>query len=94
MISPYTTFDNSSIDGPPEPVGPLARYPAGPNLFPRLSAGATVFLDDAVREDEKRIADRWMKEYSDLQRKDHPCEKGCVAFRSMRSSIARPGSNG
>lgn len=70
----------SVIDGLPEPVGPLARYPAGPNLFPGLSAEATVFLDDTVREDEKRTVERWMKQFPGLQREDHPCEKGCACL--------------
>ena len=68
------------IDGPPMPVGPLVRYPAGPILFPKLAPGAAVFLDDAPRDDEKRIIERWMQEFPGLQREDHPCEKGCVSL--------------
>ncbi len=71
------------IDGPPEAVGPLARYPAGPSLFPSLSVGATVFLDDAARDDEKRIIERWQREFPDLERQDHDCEKG------RRTAVAR-----
>lgn len=81
---PNGEIDMLLIDGPPEAVGALARYPAGPNLFPSLSAGATVFLDDTIREDEKRIVERWQREFPDLERQDHDCEKGCV-------SLTRPG---
>ena len=67
-------------DGPPMPVGPLVRYPAGPIWLPKLAPGATVFLDDAARDDETRIIERWMREFPGLQRQDHPCEKGCVSL--------------
>ena len=68
------------IDGPPMPVGPLVRYPVGPILFPKLAPGAVVFLDDAARDDEKRIIERWQREFPDLERQDHDCEKGCVSL--------------
>ena len=77
---PASKIDMLVIDGPPVSVGPLARYPVGPNLFPRLSAGATVFLDDTEREDEKRIVERWMQEFTCLRRHDHDCEKGCISL--------------
>ncbi len=77
---PNGKIDMLIIDGPPEPVAPLARYPAGSILFPRLSAGATVFLDDSDRDDEKRIIERWIQEFPGLQRQDHPCEKGCASL--------------
>ncbi len=68
------------IDGQPMPVGRLARNPAGPILFPKLASGAAVFLDDAARDDEKRIIERWQREFPDLERQDHDCEKGCVSL--------------
>ena len=73
-------IDMLVIDGPPMPVGPLVRYPAGPILFPKLAPGAVVFLDDAARDDEKRIIERWQREFPDLERQDHDCEKGCVSL--------------
>ena len=90
---PELKIDMLVIDGPPMPVGPLVRYPVGPILFPKLAPGAAVFLDDAARDDEKRIIERWQREFPDLDRQDHGCEKGCVELRSAGSSIARPGSN-
>ncbi len=50
------------VDGPPGAVGHRARYPAVPLLRDRLTADATVILDDAHREDERWIAARWSEE--------------------------------
>ena len=44
------------IDGPPSSINPDARYPAIEHLLPLLSKRATVVLDDADREDEKKLA--------------------------------------
>jgi predicted O-methyltransferase YrrM len=44
------------IDGPPSSTNPDARYPALEHLLPLLSKRATVILDDADREDEKKLA--------------------------------------
>jgi protein-L-isoaspartate O-methyltransferase len=47
------------VDGPPGDTGPAARYPALRALEARLSARATVFVDDADRPDEQDILQRW-----------------------------------
>lgn len=44
------------IDGPPSAINPDARYPALEHLLPLLSKRATVILDDADRDDEKKLA--------------------------------------
>ncbi len=44
------------IDGPPSSINPDARYPALEHLLPLLSKKAIVILDDADREDEKKLA--------------------------------------
>lgn len=54
------------IDGPPARIQSLARYPALPLLNKILSKNVTIILDDANRTDEKKITDRWIKEYPDL----------------------------
>jgi predicted O-methyltransferase YrrM len=77
---PDGPIDLLVVDGPPMPIGPEARYPAGPVLFPRLNPGAVVFLDDADRKDEKRIVERWLKEFLNLERAEYQCEKGCVSL--------------
>jgi predicted O-methyltransferase YrrM len=47
------------VDGPPGTTGPLARFPAGPVLIPRLTVGGSILLDDANRPEEHEIARRW-----------------------------------
>lgn len=66
------------IDGPPQATRALARYPAGPLLFPRLNPGAHVFLDDAARSDELAILQRWRHEFPSLEHTTRVCEKGCT----------------
>jgi hypothetical protein len=56
------------VDGPPGGVGPLARYPALHLLGRKLSATATVVLDDAIRPDEKNVLARWEAEIPGLRR--------------------------
>ena len=64
------------VDGPPEATGPHARFPAVPVLHHALHAGAAVFLDDARREDEKAVVDRWLRLYPDLTHDYFEHEKG------------------
>jgi hypothetical protein len=45
------------IDGPPSSTNPDARYPALTHLIPLLSPKATVVLDDADRDEEKKLAE-------------------------------------
>ena len=67
------------IDGPPNDLGHLARYPAVPLLYPHLSDDAVIMLDDADRDAEKETVRRWLAEYTDLtQTTGIECEKGCV----------------
>ena len=52
------------IDGPPGEGDGMAhsRYPALPALASRLAPGALVVLDDADREPEREIVERWSRE--------------------------------
>ncbi|MQA97380.1 MAG: class I SAM-dependent methyltransferase [Streptosporangiales bacterium] len=68
------------VDGPPGRGGPLARYPAGPELLARCGPDAMIVLDDTIREAERTISDRWLTEYPDLHRTEHPYEKGAHIF--------------
>lgn len=69
------------IDGPPEGTGQFARYPAGPVLFGSIVPGGIVFLDDAARDDEKAIVERWKQEWPTTIVEYRPCEKGCAVLR-------------
>lgn len=53
------------VDGPPAGTGPQARYPAGPIVLKHF-AGAQIdlLLDDYIRDDEKKVAQRWQDEIS------------------------------
>lgn len=73
-------IDMLVIDGPPGSTNRLARYPAGPLLFPRLTEHAAVFMDDAAREDEKTILQLWQKEFPNFEQTSRFCEKGCAVL--------------
>jgi predicted O-methyltransferase YrrM len=75
-------IDMLVIDGPPQATRSMARYPAGPLLFPRLNAGAAVFLDDAARPDELAALQRWQAEFPQLVQSSRACEKGCTVLAS------------
>lgn len=78
---PVLPIDLLVIDGPPTDTAALARYPAGPVLFDRLSASGTVFLDDADRPDERAIVDRWLQRHHDLELRRVACEKGLSVLK-------------
>ncbi len=78
---PAGPIDVLVIDGPPADTAPLARYPAGPLLFPRLREGGAVFLDDADRPDEQEIVARWQRSFPGLDLRRRPSEKGLAVFR-------------
>jgi len=69
------------IDGPPEWTGPLARYPALPQLKDRLSRDAVIVLDDTARPDEQEAVRLWLEEFPEYYREDLPCEKGAIVLR-------------
>ncbi|MFD0886566.1 class I SAM-dependent methyltransferase [Streptosporangium algeriense] len=68
------------VDGPPGTTGPAARYPALPLLLPRCSEQVAFFLDDAAREDDKAVSDRWASRFPEVARTTHPAEKGLDVF--------------
>ena len=59
-------IDALFVDGPPKRTGSLARYPALPLLRDRLAPGATLFLDDGDRPDEREVVRRWQAETEGL----------------------------
>jgi predicted O-methyltransferase YrrM len=85
---PPIQFDMLVIDGPPGAIGPLARYPAGPLLFPHLKPGASVFLDDAHRKDEQDAVARWLRERPDLACNWVSSEKGCAVLHVLHKAEA------
>lgn len=75
-IADLQGIDLLFIDGPSQQVGPLARYPAMPMLFDRLSPDAHVFCDDFERDDERRMVELWLEEYPDFELVEHHVAKG------------------
>jgi predicted O-methyltransferase YrrM len=68
------------VDGPLAIRHHDARYPAGPNLLPKLSRRGCVFVDDARRRGETRMVERWRARFPDLGMRTLPAEKGCVTL--------------
>jgi hypothetical protein len=71
------------VDGPPAgaPGEERSRYPALPELAPRLAAGALVVLDDAGRPGETWAVDRWEDELAvTFDRRDEGIAVGTVGF--------------
>jgi len=73
---PDGPWDMVIIDGPPASVGPSARYPAGPLVLSRLSPDGHVFVDDADRQHDREICQRFAREFS-LRPTSLKAEKGC-----------------
>lgn len=70
-------IDMLVIDGPPGFIQKNSRYPALPILFDELADGCTVYLDDAVRDDEKQIIKMWLSEYANIEHRYIDTERGC-----------------
>lgn len=55
------------VDGPKAGADcPQARYPALPMMKSSLAHSYCVFLDDAMRDGEKAVVDRWVSEFDGL----------------------------
>lgn len=74
------------VDGPPAALGPMARYPAGPKLLPRLAPNAIVLVDDADREGEKRMVQLWQTAFPTLRANHVTAEKGLVILEQSESA--------
>jgi len=55
-------IDMLVVDGPPEALRPMARYPALPLLKEKLSKRCLIILDDSIRPSERNIVNRWIAE--------------------------------
>ena len=74
-------IDLLCIDGPPGQGASHARWPALPALHARLSAEATVVLDDMIRRDEQEILEEWMGLYPGFEVERLDFEKGAAIMR-------------
>ena len=56
------------VDGPPRRVHEESRYPAMHVLFPHFSSEVHVILDDAHRDGERTVLEKWMREFDGFRR--------------------------
>jgi len=66
------------VDGPFGKVNRYARFPAGPELLPKLAPQGHVFIDDAHRKDEAELGRLWRAYYPDLGVRKLDVEKGAI----------------
>jgi len=74
------SIDLLVVDGPPNAVGPLARYPALSALASRLGERFHLFLDDADRPQEREVVERWQQELPGLSLQRPRAEKGLAVL--------------
>lgn len=74
-LSEIEQIDLLIIDGPPEYIQKLARYPALPLLREKISNKTVIVLDDTNRRDELKIIGLWRNELN-LNYIYIPTEKG------------------
>jgi len=86
---PDQPIDLLVVDGPPSSLGPLARYPAGPKLLPRLSRNAAVLVDDADRPDEQQMVRLWQEEFPALEVHHVTAEKGLVILEQSEAVLIK-----
>jgi predicted O-methyltransferase YrrM len=67
------------VDGPHGLTQRLARYPALPVLFGRMSPNSMIILDDGARADETEVASRWAREFG-LTSEFLELQKGAYVF--------------
>jgi len=60
-------IDMLIVDGPPGNTCKLARFPAMPVLYEKLSKNAIVVIDDMVRKDEQEMLKKWVRIYKDIK---------------------------
>jgi predicted O-methyltransferase YrrM len=76
-------IDMLVIDGPPGFLQRHSRYPALPLLHDRLGDDCVVFLDDAARQDERELVERWRTEFP-CRHDDVATVRGCAVLRLLR----------
>ncbi len=81
-LLPNGKIDLMVVDGPPQSIQKLARYPALPLLRSLMAAKFTIIMDDGGRDDEREIASRWAKECGAKSNEFIPLEKGAWLIKS------------
>lgn len=79
-------IDMIIVDGPPSTLHPETRSGAGPAAFAKLREGGVVFLDDASRAGERKVAARWRKDHPEIQFTYLDTLKGTLVGRKPRAA--------
>lgn len=59
-------IDMVVVDGPPNYIQKLSRYPVIPLLYEKMSDNSVLVLDDGIRDEEKEITRLWETEFEDI----------------------------
>jgi predicted O-methyltransferase YrrM len=78
FINNIDNLDILIIDGPPGYIQEMSRFPALPMLINKLNNNSIVFFDDASREDEKNIIEKWRILYPNFSFKIINTSKGAI----------------
>jgi len=89
FLNKIEKIDLLLIDGPPENIREMARYPSLPLLAGSLSESAVIVVDDASRRDEKAMVDLWLKEFKNFQYDFNKTEKGTVILKKINGTITK-----
>lgn len=73
------------LDGPGHFAGRSPRWPAGPELFPRLASDGAVVLDDSRRVKEKKAVELWANDFPEWKKTKHT-RGGGAALLTRRQS--------
>lgn len=78
---PDAEIDMLVIDGPPGFLQKHSRYPALPMLSKKMAEHCAIFLDDAARDDEQELVERWLNENPNFQAEYIKNERGCYILK-------------
>lgn len=87
-LQPLEAIDLLIVDGPPEDTEKLARYPALPLLYGKLTDGAIILVDDYMRADEHTMVNRWLAEFDLEVVETLANEKGAAILRKKKGAPA------
>lgn len=74
------------VDGPPDTLQFMSRYPALPLLWDRLTSDCVIIVDDGYRTDETQIVNRWVTEFPDLYAQQIATKKGTWVLRKRKGA--------
>lgn len=76
-------IDMLIVDGPPGNIQEKSRYPVLPLFYNSLNKSAVIIMDDGNREDEKSIAEMWVKEYVGFTSRFLDLERGAYVLERV-----------